>query len=296
MSKSKGKGMHNDATQPMISSFFSQKSTSPSSPSHPPARRARPDSSPVRVPGSASAQADIGAPIDLTMDSDSEAEDNHRDNGEPRAKRRKLISSTSLFFPTSQHSTTGSRSGSGPGAKNQSIQLTLSSPQAPIPNKTRDISATERYRFDPTAPAVEEPRSTTEERIRRERKERAKRILLGDRGIFSRGDVPDKSSHANEAGIGDEGDIPADGSGEESGEDDSDKKFQEMLSMFAESSSKGKKSKSSAKEKAVPQTAGGATRTKKVGEIGPSGLPYTPLELQVCIRSVDLEGRFMRFE
>ena len=67
----------------------------------------------------------------------------------------------------------------------------------------------------------------------------------------------------------------------EADDDESDKKFGELMSMFASSASK-KKGKTAAKKTSTPQgVAQSRSKTKQVEEVGPSGLPYTPFELQV---------------
>ena len=73
----------------------------------------------------------------------------------------------------------------------------------------------------------------------------------------------------------------ADEAGVEPVEGDSESKFQQMLAMFEGSSTHGRKGKSAAKGKGTQRGSQSIARPRKVVEIGPSGLPYTPLELQV---------------
>lgn len=184
------------------------------------------------------------SPIDLTLDSES-------DTGTPSRKRLKT---TSGFFSPSPTKKLG---------KPSAHQLGFS--------KTTHAGTAERYRFDPSLSS--RGANVEYDNIQRKRRERAKKILLGNRNVFTR--------HVGEAG----GPSPSDDDGEDepshepeahiegdSGEDD-DAKFMETISFFTNPKAKGK-------GKAKGSTA--VSKSRKVREIGPSGEPYTPLELQVC--------------
>lgn len=99
------------------------------------------------------------------------------------------------------------------------------------------------------------------------RHEKAKRILLGETGIFDR-------SREEEVLDDEPVDSPAAARGDPDTGEESDELFSQMREMWASSSGKGKK-KGKATTRAAP------ARKKKVEEIGPSGMPYTAMELQV---------------
>ena len=111
----------------------------------------------------------------------------------------------------------------------------------------------------------------------RDAHERAKRILLGDENVFSRRTHSTDMTPSSDI---DETVANPDAAPEED-EDEAEKKFSELMEMF--SSSKGKGKGKAVTRKAVPPVAGPSrSRTqKKVEELGPSGQPYTPFELQV---------------
>ena len=114
----------------------------------------------------------------------------------------------------------------------------------------------------------------------REAHERAKKILLGDENIFSR-----RMRSTEVTPSSDIEEIVADpDAATEEDEDEAEKKFSELMEMF--SSSKGKGKGKAVRRKALPPAAGPSRSRsqKKVEELGPSGQPYTPFELQVgCI-------------
>ena len=113
--------------------------------------------------------------------------------------------------------------------------------------------------------------------------ERAKKILLGSSDVFAH------RSSSGAATPAPDGDGPAEKDAERSADegDEAEKKFGELMEMFSSSTPKAaaaKKSKSAAKKAAAPPVAGPSrSRTQRVEEIGPSGQPYTPFELQVRI-------------
>ena len=216
------------ATQPTISSFFSQTPSTGASP-----RRAKRGNT----------------PIDLTVDSD---------EGEqpPPHKRQKT---TSTFFTPRK---------SVPSSPQSSTQ----------PPRTGGHA--EQWRFDPVSPSKAAPHADDEGQRRVH--ERAKKILLGSGDVFAH------RSSSGAATPAPDGDGPAENDAERSADegDEAEKKFGELMEMFSSSTPKAaaKKGKGAAKKAAAPPVAGPSrSRTQRVEEIGPSGQPYTPFELQVRI-------------
>lgn len=278
---SKGRG--SPSKQATISSFFSQDAR-PLSPLKPITSG---QGSTGRLGAGKRNAPHVSTPIDLTIDSDTE-----ESTCEPATKKRKTGPANSTQ-PSGTRNASGSHSNSGPGSRRPLTQSTifpispppLSAP--PVSSQSRDAVA-EKYRFNPGSqdPSAGEPvLDNAEDRIRMERREKAKKILLGGQRVFgAEADVPlfleesDEEAGDNLTNVN----VPEHGDGEGSEDEGRDAKFKDMLAIFEAGTSKGKK-----KAKNPPQAKGKTPRTtgrsKKVEEIGPSGLPYTPLELQVCI-------------
>lgn len=181
-----------------------------------------------------------GSPIDLTIDSD---------DNTPAANKRPRT--TSSFFSMKRGSSTQTV-GAGPSEA-----------------RIRHGGVAEQWRFDPRS-SSEEPRSAADGTQQKKLHEKAKKILLGNKNVFSRSQSDDK-----EMGV-DALDEVEDGSDKaaelESSGDESDPQFSNLLQMFANS-----KSKKKGKRKATAPS----SRQKKIEEVGPSGQTYTALELQV---------------
>ncbi|KAI0668532.1 muts domain V-domain-containing protein [Trametes maxima] len=182
-------------------------------------------------------------PIDLTLDSDDDGL-----SSAPPPKRQRTT--TSNFF--------------SPKA---------SSKASPKPATTSSGGQAEQWRFDPGSPGLSRPHKGDGELS--EGHVRAKRILLGGANVFSR---QRRSTHSTPSSDLEEdaerSATPADGD-----EEDSEKKFSELMEMF--SVSKTKKGKSAARKTGPPAAGPSRSRSNKVVEIGPSGKAYTPFELQV---------------
>ncbi|KAH9926110.1 muts domain V-domain-containing protein [Fomitopsis serialis] len=134
-----------------------------------------------------------------------------------------------------------------------------------------------QWRFDPVSSSQSVRRGTNE------RHEKAKRILLGDPSILNR-----KHSEEEFDQEQDESQAVANASGEMDSGEESDDLFAKMQEMWANSGSR-KKRKGKASVRAMPSR-------KKVEEIGPSGLPYTPLELQIRDLKQRYPGTLLMFE
>jgi DNA mismatch repair protein MSH3 len=137
-------------------------------------------------------------------------------------------------------------------------------------------SVAEQWRYTPSSPErIQEPRTAASDVERRKRHEAFKAKLLENNSIF----VRKNSAKQNEADAleMEEGENIAD----KDLDSDSDGGFRSLTALF-ENKSKGK-------GKAVVRGHGNAapSRGKKSAEVGPSGQPYTPLELQVRSFSVD---------
>ncbi|KAH9842529.1 muts domain V-domain-containing protein [Rhodofomes roseus] len=208
-------------------------------------------------PGGTQQRKRPSATIDLTADSDDEA-------AAPPPKRAKT---TSTFFTAD--SSQRQREG------------------VPSTSQTRPGGLAEHWRFEPGSSTQSTRRKTNE------RHERAKRILLGNPGILTRrhtGEELDEEYREEQ----DESQTVAAATGEpDSGEESEGRGhlFSEMQGMWANSStSKRKRKKGKATARSVP------SRKKKVEEIGPSGLPYTPLELQIRDLIERYPGTLLMFE
>lgn len=169
-------------------------------------------------------------PIDLTQDSDEE----------PQAKRRKT---TSTFFT--------------PGASTSKVAQTT-------PQHTQEPVVSSRYRYDPSGPTkhpiADHPRA--KDPVRRQRKERLRKILLGDDNVFSQGQQEDEE-------VAEDDDVEEDGDQQENNE--ATAKFKSLMQDYTSPEPSSKRT--SAKRKAA--------QPKPREEIGPSGQTYTLLELQV---------------
>ncbi|KAI0637370.1 muts domain V-domain-containing protein [Trametes polyzona] len=186
-----------------------------------------------------------GSPIDLTLDSD---EDVHA----PPPKKQKITTST-FFSPR---------------------RPAASAPKPATPT-TKSGGHAEQWRFDPKSPNLSQ--RTTENATQREAHERAKKILLGSASLFGGRDHSGDVTPSSDVEEGPDAPVLEDE------EDETEKKFSELMEMFSSSSSKAKpKGKRAATKKAAPPVAGPSrSKSQKIEEIGPSGRPYTPFELQV---------------
>ncbi|KAH9857640.1 muts domain V-domain-containing protein [Lenzites betulinus] len=182
------------------------------------------------------------SPIDLTLDSDDER---------PTSPRKRQRTATSTFFSPRRPSASSLQ----PAAK--------------------DAGHAEQWRFDPTSPS--KSASVNDNADRREVHARAKRILLGGADMFAGRNHSADATRSSD--VEDEVEIVADTPAET--EEDSEKKFGELMEMFSSSKSKAKKGKGSAKRAATSAAGPSRTTSQKVEEIGPSGKPYTPFEQQV---------------
>lgn len=116
-----------------------------------------------------------------------------------------------------------------------------------------------------------------EDPTQRSAHERAKKILLGNVNIFNRRTQSADATPSSD--VEEEAEKAADPPVEE---EDSEKKFGELMEMFSSSSSKTKRKGKGAAKKSGPPVAGPSrSKSQKIEEIGPSGQPYTPFELQV---------------
>ncbi|KAI0648249.1 muts domain V-domain-containing protein [Trametes meyenii] len=184
-------------------------------------------------------------PIDLTLDSD--------DDGTPSSPPYKRQRTTTSNFFSPKASSKASSKPANPAADSG--------------------GHAERWRFAPGSPDLD--RSRREANGRNEAHERAKRILLGSANVFGRQRHSTDSTFSSDIEEDAEDSArPADGD-----EEDSEKKFSELMEMFG--SSKAKKGKNAARRTGPPTTGPSRSRSNKVAEIGPSGQAYTPFELQV---------------
>ncbi|KAI0831758.1 muts domain V-domain-containing protein [Trametes gibbosa] len=187
----------------------------------------------------ASKQKRACSPIDLTIDSD--------DQRILSPRKRQRTATGTIFSPGRPATSAGSPTKGGGHA--------------------------EQWRFDPASPNGS--RTAGNNANLHETHARAKRILLGSANLFagrsrSAGAAP--SSDAEE-----EAEVVADPP--DDAEEDSEKKFSELMEMFG--SSKAKKGKGRAKRSGLPAAGSSRTKSQKVEEMGPSGQPYTPFEQQV---------------
>ncbi len=180
-------------------------------------------------------------PIDLTLESD--------EDERPAKKKRKMNS----FFTIN--------------AANTSSSSTVQSSR-----HVENENAVEQYRFDPDNASIASIQTSSQKAARRQRLERAKRILLYNDSVLAQHEQDEQGMPEDG-----EGDEPADESVVDEPEDEVDANFRAAMALFqASSSSKSKRSK----RKNATVTEPPAKR-KKATEIGPSGEAYTALELQV---------------
>ncbi|KAI0350070.1 hypothetical protein OH77DRAFT_1413634 [Trametes cingulata] len=185
------------------------------------------------------------SPIDLTLDSDDEGH-------APPHKRQKTTTST--FFSPRRPATSASQ---------------------PATPAAKSGGHAEQWRFDPSSPSKSR---TVEDEAGRKAHERAKKILLGNANVFNRRNQSADATPSSDV----EEDESARAAPPEEEEDEVEKKFSELMEMFSSSKVK-KKGKSTAKRTAGPPAAGSSrSKSQKIEEIGPSGQPYTPFELQAC--------------
>ena len=140
------------------------------------------------------------------------------------------------------------------------------------PNAPRNARGAEKYRFDPTSPTKNKDASSSQNLASSQRRERLRRIL-DDRNLFRRGSDEaepgaDTDHEENEHATDGERDVE-----EETGIQ-KHASFEDTMAFFANTKAKPKATQARKK----------AASTKKAQEIGPSGLPYTPLELQVRVK------------
>lgn len=151
------------------------------------------------------------------------------------------------------------------------------------PNAPRNLSGAEKYRFDPTSPSKNKDASSSQNPASSQRRERLRRIL-DDRNLFHRGSdeaepEADTDHEGNEHATDGERDV------EEETALQKHASFEDTMTFFANTKAKPKATQSRKK----------AASTKKAQEIGPSGLPYTPLELQVRAKCPFASTAFRRF-
>ncbi|KAF9218120.1 hypothetical protein BS17DRAFT_770897, partial [Gyrodon lividus] len=178
--------------------------------------------------------------------------------------------SISSFFSFSQKaSPTKKRLHSSEGT---TIDLTLDDSeideQPPIKKlKVRQNSVlADRWRFDDTQKCPTERVDTEDEDGKKRRHDEFKRVLLGENSTFAR----QKRLRDQGAQSGD--DEPPEEQAERLDSDESDVAFKELTEMF---SHKRRKARSKAR---ITSLTKGKRRAEE--EIGPSGQPYTPAELQ----------------
>ena len=194
------------------------------------------------------------SPIDLTLDSDDEA----------AVRPQKRQKTASGFFARGRPNATPTK------------QASASSRRAPDSG-----GQAEQWRFDPSSP-TKTARSPGDAEKQRQAHERAKRILLGNSGVFRRKTPSAEAPASSDVEFEIQDDVLP--QIQEDEHEETDKKFGELMSMFASSTTK-KKGKATAKT-SVSEPAPSRSRAKKAEEIGPSGQPYTPFESQVCSWSV----------
>lgn len=128
-----------------------------------------------------------------------------------------------------------------------------------------EVAAVNQYRFRSTS--IERPQDGAREAVRKQRHDRLKKLLLSDNNVFVREHVELEGQDTPEDEDDDEG-----GDAEAAQDDeDSDNGFSKLMEVFRNTNTKSKGKKGALKQKAV----------RKVQEMGPSGQPYTALELQV---------------
>jgi len=159
-------------------------------------------------------------------------------------------------------------------AGDSTIDLTSDSPEPGEQPSVKRLKVhkgarlSEQWRFDPSQPPSTggENRSSLDKEKRR-RHEEFKRVLLGENSVFARRKSAQESTIQSDV----EG-VSCDDGGEGADSDRSDAAFKELTELFSHKPSKGKGSAPSAKQKKRAQ-----------GELGPSGQPYTPAELQASV-------------
>ncbi|KAI0806964.1 muts domain V-domain-containing protein [Fomes fomentarius] len=145
------------------------------------------------------------------------------------------------------------------------FEVNKASPK-PATQATKHGGHAEQWRFDPSSPSKAMEVGDSEEQCRA--REKAKRILLGGDDVLKR---RNRSYEPPAAVMQQDDRLPSD-------EEHTEKKFGELLEMFSSKPSKGK---STAKRTKLPVAGPSRSRSQKAEEIGPSGQPYTPFELQV---------------
>jgi hypothetical protein len=132
-----------------------------------------------------------------------------------------------------------------------------------LPPRSPTIPASQRWRYDPSATQTSPQRTREQEELLQSTRARLSRKLVKDSSSSRRSKEP-MEAESSEAGSS---------AAESDGE--SDGQFRQLQEMFA-MSGRGK-----GKAKARVRVAAPVKKAKKGEEIGPSGLAYTPLELQV---------------
>ncbi|KAI0260994.1 DNA mismatch repair protein MSH3 [Gloeopeniophorella convolvens] len=202
------------------------------------------------------------------------------------ATRQPMISS---FF--SQPSRTPSAPDGGHRSSSP-IDLTLSGDEAPPPAKKRKIthalkrdvtppsslqpqggSTSSQWRYEPSQSPERRP---VDPEVQKRREQFAKRLLVKETSSVDVGRKTDDEDTPHSRG---------DDAG--SSGDESDDKFKQLQKLFTQKTDPKKKGKA----KAAP-----AKRSKKQVEIGPSGEPYTALELQVKRLKEKHEGVLLMIE
>lgn len=193
------------------------------------------------------------SPIDLTLDSENE---------EHAPARKRQRTTTSTFFSPRRPAVSASKAEAA---------------------ATKSGGHAEQWRFDPSSPSKSQ--KVPEDATQRNAHERAKRILLGSANVFN--NTSRSADAAPSSDVEEEAETAV--APPEDDVDDAEQTFGELMEMFSSSSSKGKrKGKGAAKKTGLPVAGPSRSKSQKTEEIGPSGQPYTPFELQVCLRKAAL--------
>ncbi|KAH6918993.1 DNA mismatch repair protein MSH3 [Coprinopsis sp. MPI-PUGE-AT-0042] len=171
----------------------------------------------------------------------------------------------------------------GPSTRHESPYFSGS----PAPSSSRNTlpqptaSVVEEYGYSAGKPTDLKPRTVSQQKRHEAFK---KRLLLDNASFLPNGEPPEEEGFERGHGAGSEASEP------ESEGEGSDDQFERLQAMFA-----NKKGKSVRKGK-VAKSQIAQKPSKKAAEIGPSGEPYTPLELQVRQLKQDNPGTLLMVE
>jgi hypothetical protein len=270
-------------TQSVLSSYFSQ------SPRSSPLRRGRDSSESPRK----------RVDIDLTNDEDegdSDAELWSQIDGRPPAKKRKVT-----VAPSALSGRVVNKS-SVPAALHRSPFFHSETSQATGQESEVEETAVNQYRFSSSHPSSSQPVNSATAKKQQAAHDRARRILLSDNNILqptlaiSSEGARDASEAGSDASDGEESEDEVEETSQARAGGDGEVDFEDVMSFFAYSSTKGKgKGKGKAGSKAgkaskttssigQPSARSAAKQKAKAKEVGPSGQPWTPMELQVQCR------------